>query len=437
MAHIKKLSDVVSWRLCLGCGACAYICPEQKIQLVDFFAEGIRPVVAAADCQECRQCLDVCPAVQSDYRHAPAKSSTFSDAFTREWGPVIALWEGHATDTEIRFKGSSGGVLTAISAYCLEVLGMHGVLQIGQDPDDPVRNRTRLTQTREELLAATGSRYAPASVCNGLGLVEAAPAPCVVIGKPSEIAAVRNARAMRPELDRKIGVTLSFFCAETPATRGTVSLLKQLGVDPAALRDLRYRGLGWPGHFAPAMRGDTKPCYKVTYRKSWAFLEAFRPWSVQLWPDGAGELADITCGDPWYQQPDGKNPGFSLVLARTDRGCKIIKGAIAAGYLELEPAEPWKLVQSQSGLMVKKSSVWGRRLALQLFQLPVTRFEGLFLWRYWKTLSVEDKLRSILGTIHRIWTRQLFKPLRPGFLASVPVKPPLMASSYKSVANIR
>jgi coenzyme F420 hydrogenase subunit beta len=87
--------------------------------------------------------------------------------------------------------------------------------------------------------------------------------------------------------------------------------------------------------------------------------------------------------------------------------------------------------------MVKKSSVWGRRLALQLFQLPVTRFEGLFLWRYWKTLSVEDKLRSILGTIRRIWTRQLFKPLRPGFLASVPVKPPLMASSYKSVANIR
>ena len=172
MAHIKKLSDVVSWRLCLGCGACAYICPEQKVRLVDFFAEGIRPVVAADECQECRQCLDVCPAVQSDYRQAPAKGSNFTDAFTREWGPVVALWEGHATDPEIRFKGSSGGALTAISAYCLEVLGMHGVLQIGQDPDDPVRNRTgsvgrgrnywlrpdRATRRRRYVMASAWSR---------------------------------------------------------------------------------------------------------------------------------------------------------------------------------------------------------------------------------------------------------------------------------------
>ena len=408
MGKIKILADVVDWRLCVGCGACAYICPDDRVRLMDFFAEGIRPVVSAGDCKDCTLCLEVCPAVQSDFKISePAPND-----FTREWGPIVAIWEGHATDPEIRFKGSSGGALTAISAYCMEKLGMHGVLHIGQDADDPLRNRTRLSRSRGELMAAAGSRYSPASVCNGLGLIETAPAPCVIVGKPAEIAAVRNARKLRPVLEAKVGVTLSFFCAESPSTRGTVALLEKLGIDPTAVVDLRYRGYGWPGHFAPTRNGEAEPCQKLTYRESWAFLQAFRPWSVQLWPDGSGELADISCGDPWYEQPDGKNPGFSLVVARTARGQEIIKGAIAAGYLSLQPAENWKLVKSQSGLLAKKGSVWGRRLATRLLGLPVARLEGLDLWHCWKPLAWGDKLRAMFGTMRRIIARKIYRRLR-------------------------
>jgi coenzyme F420 hydrogenase subunit beta len=345
---------------------------------------------------------------------------------------VLGTWEGHATDPEIRFRGSSGGALTALGAYCVEVLGMHGVLHIGQDPDDPIRNRTRLSRTRAELLAATGSRYSPASVCNGLGLVEAAPAPCVVIGRPSEIAAVRNACKLRPALAPKVGVTLSFFCAESPSTRGTVALLDKLGIERESVRGLRYRGLGWPGHFAPTVSGDSEPCPKLTYRESWAFLQAYRPWSVQLWPDGTGELADISCGDPWYEEPDGKNPGFSLVVARTERGREIIEGAIAKGYLTLTLAENWKLVKSQSGLVGKKGSVWGRRLALRLLGLPVTRLAGLHLWHCWRQLSFDEKLRSTLGTIRRILDRKLYRPMKLNLPECVPVNPPVIGMQRKA-----
>jgi coenzyme F420 hydrogenase subunit beta len=337
----------------------------------------------------------------------------------------LEVWEGHASDPEIRFKGSSGGILTALAVYCVEQAGMHGVLHTGQDPVDPIRNRTRLSRTRSELLAVTGSRYSPASVCDGLGLVEAAPSPCVIIGRPSEIAAVRNAARLRPELDRNVGVILSFFCAESPSTRGTVELLEKLGVDPASVCDLRYRGHGWPGHFAPTRAGDTGPCRKMTYSQSWEFLQAYRPWSVQFWPDGSGELADISCGDPWYEAPDGKNPGFSLVVARTERGCEIIAAAMAAGCLSLRPAERWKLAKSQSGLLAKKGSIWGRRLAMRLFGLPITRFIGLDLWHCWKPLAAEEKLRSTLGTIRRIITRKLYRPLKLDAHHAKPVGEPI------------
>lgn len=418
---LRTVADVARWRLCLGCGACAYVCPQQGVKLLDFIAEGIRPVVGVADCASCRQCLDVCPAVQTNFRR-PVQGS--EDAFTREWGPVVEIWEGHATDPEIRFQGSSGGALTAIGAYCVEVLKMHGVLHIAEDPNDPIRNRTRLSRTREELLNACGSRYSPASVCNGLGLVEAAPAPCAIIGRPAEIAALCNARTLRPELDRKVGLALSFFCAESPSTSGTAALLEKLGVEPRSVARLRYRGRGWPGHFAPTLSGSAEPCLKLTYQESWTFLQAFRPWSVQLWPDGTGELADISCGDPWYEAPDGEKPGFSLVVARTERGREVVAGAVAAGYLTLQPAENWKLVKSQSGLLAKKGAVWGRRLVTRLLGLPVTRFEGLALWHCWRLLPVAEQLRSTLGTVRRVLTRGLHQPLRLTPATGVLVTPP-------------
>jgi len=377
------------------------------VRLVDYVNEGIRPVQSNDDCKNCSDCLQVCPAVETDFLMTNAVVSHES----RKWGQVLEIWEGHASDPEIRFKGSSGGALTALSAYCLERLGMHGVLHIGADESDPVRNRTRLSKSREDLLKAVGSRYSPAAVCEHLELVEKAPSQCVVIGKPSEIAGLTNAIKVRPGLGAKVGVALSFFCAESPSTNGTLALLDKMRIDGASLGGLRYRGFGWPGHFAPTLKGATEPDQKISYRESWGFLQAFRPWSVQLWPDGTGELADISCGDPWYEQPDGQNPGFSLVVVRTPRGQEIVRGAIEAGYLQLKQAEFWKLEKSQSGLIKKKGAVWGRRLALRLAGLPVTKFRNLDLFHCWRKLSFSEQVKSIVGTLRRIMLRKLYRRL--------------------------
>lgn len=406
MASLRSIREVVAGRLCLGCGVCAYVCPE-TITLRDVPDQGIRPLVAPGK-PEGPEALQVCPVAASDFRPAPGTAA--AAAFTPEWGPVLELWEGRAADPEIRFQGSSGGVLTALAAYGVEQAGLHGTLHIGSEPRDPVRNRTFLSRTRAELLARTGSRYAPASVGDRLDWVEQAPAPCLVIGRPVEIAALRKAQRLRPQLDAKVGAALSFFCAESPSTQGTLALLQKLGVPREALTELRYRGRGWPGHFAPVCQGETQPSRQLPYREAWSFLQGYRPWAAQLWPDGSGELADISCGDPWYESPDGRNPGFSLVVVRTERGRELLRGAMAAGYLELRPAERWKLEQSQAGLLQKKGAVWGRRLALRMLGLPVTEFKGLDLFHCWKQLTFGEKLKSVFGTFRRVMQRKYYRP---------------------------
>jgi coenzyme F420 hydrogenase subunit beta len=406
----KTVADVVRWRLCLGCGACAYICPEKKITLADFIEEGIRPLVQSDDCASCSACLDVCPGYENDHEEINRRPDIISE-LKASCGPVLEIWEGYAADAEIRYAGSSGGLITALSLYCLEKEGMHGVLHIGSDPDDPIRNKTRLSRTRPELLSKTGSRYAPASACDRLDLVESAPAPCVFIGQPSEVTALVKARRLRPQLKEKVGLTISFFCAGSPATKGTVELLKSMGIDPGQVQELRYRGNGWPGHFAVTLKGQSAPAHQKSYKESWGFLQAYRPYSVHLCPDGTGEDADISCGDPWYRGVRDGEAGSSLVVVRTERGREIIRKAIESGYVLLECADAQKLLTSQRNLLAKRGAIWGRLLAFKMFGLPATRLKGFSLFKNWGRLPLNDKLRSTLGTARRIFTRKYYRPL--------------------------
>lgn len=70
--------------------------------------------------------------------------------------------------------------------------------------------------------------------------------------------------------------------------------------------------------------------------ESWGFLQKYRPYRCHLCPDGTGEFADISCGDPWYREIKEHETGYSLALARTQRGREILHAAIDAGYAVLK-----------------------------------------------------------------------------------------------------
>ncbi len=408
----ESIESVVAWRLCVGCGACAYICPEQNVTLRNFLDCGVQPLVVNPDrCVSCDECLKVCPSYSLDYRHLATRPRVLR-AVLAQFGPVLEIWEGHARDNEIRYKGSSGGAITALALYCLDKRQMHGVLHIGPDPHNPLYNRTSLSLSRADLLSKLGSRYAPASACDSLRLMEDAPSPCVFIGRPAEVAALRKAQMIRPRLDHRVGMTISFFCAGSPSTQGTQDLLSELGVASDGLASLRYRGHGWPGHFAPTRRGESEPAIEMPYRESWKFLQAYRPYSAHLWPDDSGETADISCGDPWYREVNPGESGSSLVVVRTELGREMLEGAVRDGYLELVPADIDKLLSSQRNLANKRAAVWGRRWAFKICGIPVTRLSGFPLFKLWSALPLSEKLKSTFGTLRRILQRKYYRSVK-------------------------
>jgi coenzyme F420 hydrogenase subunit beta len=150
----------------------------------------------------------------------------------------------------------------------------------------------------------------------------------------------------------------------------------------------------------------------MSYEESWGtILCKHTQFRCRLCPDSTGQLADISCGDPWYRQIEPDDPGRSLVLVRTDVGRRILHDALQAGYVQLQPAAPDTLPRSQRSLLLRRRHLWGRLLALRMFGVPVPQYRGFPLLANWRSLSLADKLRSVLGTARRTWTRHWNKPL--------------------------
>jgi len=408
--RLNNVQQIAAWRLCMGCGACAAVCPEHNIQLIDVADQVLRPVVNLAKCRKCGECLKVCPGIEIS--HQPFNSQTIPE-LRQDWGPVLEIWEGYATDPEIRYKGSSGGATTALALFCMDKEQASGVLHIGTKPESPLQNVPVFSKNREELLACTGSRYSPAAPCEKLHWLEESNSACVFIGKPCDIVALRKSQGVNPVLDSKVCLAISIFCAGTPSTRGTKAMLDVLGVRPEEVAEIRYRGCGWPGMGTVKLRGKNSKLYQMTYEKSWGeILSNHVPLRCRLCPDGTGELADISCGDPWYRKVEPNEPGQSLVLVRTEKGRKFLHKAMQLGYVQVHRTEALVLPQSQRSLLSKRRNLWGRLFAMRMARVPTPHFGGFCLFANWWRLSVSDKIRSLLGTVLRIISRKLYRPIK-------------------------
>ncbi len=169
---------------------------------------------------------------------------------------------------------------------------------------------------------------------------------------------------------------------------------------------LRYRGRGWPGHFAVRLKGEPDWRNLATYADAWGFLQAYRPYRCYLCPDGTAEFADISCGDPWYREVQPNEPGTSLVVVRTERGREIVRRAIDAGVARLVKVDPETLAMSQRELQLKRGAIWGRVMTLNALGVPAPRFRGFSLLRNWLRIPFGHKLRSIVGTVRRVVARK-------------------------------
>lgn len=394
-----SLQRVVESGLCTGCGGCAGVFPG-KVTMA-FNAEGyLRPQLPVQLSEtENAQFAAFCPG--AGLRHVAPEAP-----YDALWGPLMQIRTGHAIDEQIRFQGSSGGVLSALLTYLLESGKVDFVAHIKADPADPLGNAMTISRNRADVLGGAGSRYAPSSPLAQLHTLLEQPGRFAIVGKPCDIAGLRAAVREKLVPAERIPYMLSFMCAGIPSRKGTLAILKKLEVEPQDVASFTFRGNGWPGMSTAVTHDGRKQ--EMDYASSWGtILNRHLQFRCKVCPDGIGEFADVVGADAWYGKdgyPDfAERAGRSLILSRTRVGEQLVQEAAQAGYIAMEGLAREEIAKMQPYQENRKKMIFARTMALRLTGRMTPRYRGLRLFRLAVTTSWRENLRNFLGTARRTW----------------------------------
>ncbi|MFA6290971.1 MAG: coenzyme F420 hydrogenase/dehydrogenase beta subunit N-terminal domain-containing protein, partial [Victivallales bacterium] len=187
---MNKLERIVKKHLCLGCGLCESLGKEDGCRM-QLSRDGFYTPVLEKSLSKAleKQILSICPAIN------------LVDCGSRQvWGAMETANLAWAVDDEVRYKGSSGGAISALCIYVLERKIVDAVLQIGPRKDHVLYNQLHMSRTREDILANASSRYAPApTLMDFFEILNSSCDTFCFVGKPCDVSAVKNLLEIRPE----------------------------------------------------------------------------------------------------------------------------------------------------------------------------------------------------------------------------------------------
>jgi coenzyme F420 hydrogenase subunit beta len=266
----------------------------------------------------------------------------------------------------------------------------------------PTFGERAVSETANAVLEGAGSRYGPtAPLVDVLEQLDRG-RPFAFVGKPCDIAALRNLARVDGRVNTLVRYMLTPVCGGFMPPQGMSRFLEQdLGVDPEAVTGLRYRGFGCPGPTRVEMaNGDV---VEKTYTDFWGTDESMwvLPFRCKVCPDGIGEAADIAASDTWPggspdPETEGDDLGTNALVVRTQRGAELVARAIAAGYLQTtDTVDPRYMDSVQPHQRAKKLAVGARHEGLRAEGKTVPRTARLRL----------DALMAELGEDNRVFQR--------------------------------
>lgn len=369
MTPAQRLYRVAEHGMCIGCGICQSVAGSDKIRVVKTTTGYERPVVVGElDHDLVDQIYDICPGTRVE--GLPEQEITTDTRIDNIWGPWRRIVRAWASDAQIRYEGSTGGVLTALAAYLISSERVKFILHVKASTTNPTFGERHLSFTHADVLAAAGSRYGPSAplidICDVLDRNE----PFAFIGKPCDIAALRNYACYDKRVDELVKYWLTPVCGGYMPPAGMNDFLARANIGPAEVTAFRYRGRGCPG---PTRIETVHDATEAHYLDFWGEDESMwqLPFRCKVCPDGIGEAADIAASDTWpggspTRETSENDLGTNAIIARTQRGIELIEAAERDGALSFEyDIAPDEMSHYQMHQMRKKYAVWARYQGLQ------------------------------------------------------------------------
>ena len=365
------ISAIVKKDLCVGCGLCAAICPDQTLVMqFNRFGE-FNPILDHECKKNCGLCLKVCPFADGNDNEDSIGKRLYGDipgiCHRSETGYYLDCVAGYAPET--RYRGASGGMAT----WFLSTIMRKGIVDYviavipNEDPDSLFK--FTILNDPDSVLDSAGSVYYPVELSGVLREVENNPGKYAIIGLPCFVKAIRLAMNHKRKLRERIIIIGGLVCGQMKSKHYTDHVSALSGVW-GPLQKVYYRG---KSRETPAnifyfscvnKNGDKGKIFynngvSKVWNNRWFTLNA-----CNFCDDIFAECADVAFMDAWLPEYASDCQGTSLLLVRSDLVKEVFDNERKVNTISINPISVQNVIQSQEGLVHIKKEYLSYRLYL-------------------------------------------------------------------------
>lgn len=289
-------------------------------------------------------------------------------------GNYKKIFIGYWNDEKIRRNGASGGILSGIQLYLLNKNMADGAITLRMRRDKPYLTEPIIATAESEVLEGAQSKYTTAPLNQILSQLPGNYRSLVYTGLPEEIAAIRTLQTINHPSIKNINYILGTFYGEAIGFSAIKSFLRAHQVkDVTQIKSLQFRAGEWPGY----MRIELKNGKIISIKKFFAnYLIPSHITKFSLYQvDYMAELADIAVGDAWAPTYESQGGGWSVILARSQKGLELLEQLNKEGKIHLQEINEKELIAMHShGLDFKKRGAFIRIAKRKAKKLPVPEY---------------------------------------------------------------
>ncbi|MDI6878398.1 MAG: Coenzyme F420 hydrogenase/dehydrogenase, beta subunit C-terminal domain [Desulfitobacteriaceae bacterium] len=310
---LRLKQEVMDTEACTRCGLCVGLCPYIKTMN--------ERIAFIHDCsREDGNCYQVCPRTPTDW--ATLDQAVFGEARTDQvLGNYAQILYARSLDRGTGESGQYGGVVSALAAFMVESGESEAaVVTRGEEsgPPTPV-----VARTREEILAASGSKYSASPTLSALNEgVRQGLNNLTVIGRPCQVLGLRKMQSLTGVSEhnlsaRQVNFTIGLFCFWSLDTK-VYSLFEQKTEGKAV------RKIDIPQNFVVLTTDAGEVQIPVDEVR-----EYIRPTCLRCF-DPTAEFADVAVGSTEH------DPQWNTLIVRTAKGKEVVERAVSEGRLEIK-----------------------------------------------------------------------------------------------------
>ncbi|MBN2489194.1 MAG: Coenzyme F420 hydrogenase/dehydrogenase, beta subunit C-terminal domain [Methanosarcinaceae archaeon] len=334
---------VVDTGMCTLCGACAAVCPYE---IIDFDENG--PKLK----EECYRngegaCKDVCQRVMTDAARISMNVFNFKAKPPSLIGQFEKIISAKATDPAIREKGQDGGAVTALLSYCFD----NGLIDGAVTTVGFTKPNSRIVTSKEELMDSQGAKYSAVPVISALRQSNDTLKNVAMVGVPCQTYGTRrtqfftglNVHPVEVGMDGEkanipnIPYVIGLFCMENFNYEKLSEYLRNTGIDLANIKKYSIR---LDEMLVTTDKGEVEISLKDIADCVWEGCRICR--------DAVAKTADISAGHI------GSSAGWTTLIARNDKGLKLLEAAEEAGYIETSEGVDVNDIEDFAGIKMRK-----------------------------------------------------------------------------------